>query len=90
MDSSERLDELVARARTLFEAKHGPADDCFAAFSPAKVVRATAGRRTKQTRAPCTTISTRVKMSSNTTMEYSRVKQAAVEITRKKKHKQVQ
>ena len=39
MESSERLDDLVARARALFERKHGEAEGCFAAFSPAKVVR---------------------------------------------------
>lgn len=38
MESSERLDDLVARARALFERKHGEAEGCFAAFSPAKVV----------------------------------------------------
>ncbi|CAN0110387.1 unnamed protein product, partial [Ectocarpus sp. 12 AP-2014] len=35
MASSERLDELVARARALFESKHGPSEGCFAAYSPA-------------------------------------------------------
>lgn len=40
MASSERLDDLVARARTLFESKHGGSSEgCFAAYSPAKVVR---------------------------------------------------
>ena len=38
--SSDRLDDLVARARSLFESKHGPSEGCFAAFSAAKVVRA--------------------------------------------------
>ena len=41
MESSERLDDLVARARALFERKHGEAEGCFAAFSPAKVVSET-------------------------------------------------
>ncbi|CAN0229248.1 unnamed protein product [Pylaiella littoralis] len=37
MDSSERLDDLVTRARALFESKHGNSEGCFAAFSPAKI-----------------------------------------------------
>ena len=40
MASPERLDELVARARALFESKHGDSKGCFAAFSPAKIVSA--------------------------------------------------
>ena len=32
------MDELVARARALFESKHGSSEGCFAAFSPAKIV----------------------------------------------------
>ncbi|CAM9595237.1 unnamed protein product, partial [Scytosiphon promiscuus] len=37
MVSSERLDALVARARALFESKHGHSEGCFAAYSPAKL-----------------------------------------------------
>lgn len=40
MDNSshDRLDALIDRARAVFESKYGESKDCFAAFSPAKVV----------------------------------------------------
>lgn len=36
--SRDRLDVLLDRARAVFESKYGKSTDCFAAFSPAKVV----------------------------------------------------
>lgn len=36
--SDDRLDALIDRARAIFERKYGESKECFAAFSPAKVV----------------------------------------------------
>lgn len=40
MEPCDRLEDLVAKARGVFESKHGSSEGCFAAYSPAKVVSA--------------------------------------------------